>query len=61
LGAAEDTGKEEDATQHFEMVLYEWRTKFEAVGCFRMDLEDRDRQLIKAICVFLFTQIRVLF
>lgn len=49
------------ATKHFEMVLYEWRTKFETAGCFRMDLEDRDRRLIRAICLFVFTRIRVLF
>jgi hypothetical protein len=35
VGAVE----EEDATKHFEMVLYEWRTKFETAGCFRMDLK----------------------
>jgi hypothetical protein len=58
--AREDTGEEEDATKHFEMVLYEWRVEFETAGCFRMDLEDRHRQLISAICVFLFTQIQVL-
>lgn len=61
MGAAGDTRQEEDATKHFEMVLYEWRTKFGTAGCFRMDLEDRDRRLIRVICLFLFTRIRVLF
>jgi hypothetical protein len=56
----EDTGKEEVATKHFEMVVCEWRSKFETAGCFRMDSEDRDRQLISAICGVLFTQIQVL-
>jgi hypothetical protein len=61
VGAAEAVGEEEDATKHFEMVLYDRHTKLETAGCYRMDLEDRDRQLIRAICLFLFTQIRVLF
>jgi hypothetical protein len=44
--ATEDTGKEEDATKHFEMVVYEWRTKFETAGCFRMDSEDSTGNLL---------------